>query len=141
MRLRSLALALIGISLLGAFEASAGEIPDLVGTWKAKSSPVYIGQTGHFGYGGEGPQYSEGIEFTYAITEQKDNEFSGGVKSAKRSEMLIGSIAMDGKTAIAVDDDGQYNLTLRDEDTIDACTWQLLPGSRIATCYQWKRVK
>ena len=55
------------------------------------------------------------------------------------AETIIGMLSPDGHTAVMLDDDGQYSMTLVDPNTIDMCYHHLYPTSKVVACFQAKR--
>ena len=79
------------------------------------------------------------LEFTFTITTQQGNRFSGQSSDGKRTENLIGAISPNNKNGIVLDDDGQYLFTVRDSNTLDACYSHSNANSKVVSCYEWKR--
>ena len=128
---------------LSSLPARAQEVPSLVGTWKGTAQAVTLGANPYR----ESTQQqtpifsSREIEFTFTITEQKGNRFSGSSSDGNRRETLIGALSPNNQGGIILDDDGQYLFTVRDRDTLDACYFHLNPSSKVVACYAWKRVR
>lgn len=134
----------LGLSLVALFAGSvaAQEIPNVVGTWKGSTRAVIIGSNPYRIAEAKGPNLPPNlIEFTYSITQQEDNRFVGTSGAGKFSETLIGAINPDNKTGIMIDDDGQYQFTFRDPDTMDMCYWHSNLTSKVVSCWQLKRTK
>jgi hypothetical protein len=75
------------------------------------------------------------IEFTYVIKEQDGARFAGETEG-KFVETIIGSLKPpEYRSGIFLDNDGQYEFTLRDENTIDMCYWHLYPASKVVSCW------
>jgi hypothetical protein len=133
--------------VLAAVAAAAGgaraeDPPDLVGTWKGTSYAVHIGSNPYRVAEKPGPNFpANGIELTYAITEQHGNRFAGTATGAGNgfSETIIGAVSPDNRSGFFLDDDGEYTFTVRDADTLDACYRHSFPTSRVAGCWQLKR--
>jgi len=120
--------------------AQDNEIPNMVGAWKGKTLAVHIGANPYRVADGKGVQFpTNEIEFTYNITEQHDKRFAGNMTGGKFEETIIGMLAPDGHTAVMVDDDGQYSMTLVDPNTIDMCYHHVYPTSKVVACWQIKR--
>jgi hypothetical protein len=134
----------VGFALAALFAgtAIAQEIPNMVGTWKGSTRAVIIGSNPYRVAESNGPNLPPNlIEFTYSITKQEDNRFVGTSGAGKFGETLIGAINPDGKSGIMIDDDGQYQFTLRDADTIDMCYWHSNLTSKVVSCWQLKRAR
>jgi hypothetical protein len=120
--------------------ARAEEPLNLVGTWKGVAQAVHRGTNPYRPAEQSGPNFSsEPLEFTFTITTQRDNRFSGQSSDGKRTETLIGAISPNNKNGIILDDDGQYLFTVRDSDTLDACYSHSNANSKVVACYEWKR--
>ncbi len=120
--------------------AWADDPPTLVGTWKGNAYAVQIGANPYRPEEGTGPSFpSAGIEFSFAITEQKGNRFAGTSSGGPRGETLIGAISPDNRTGVILDDDGEYAFTIRDAETLDVCYRHSIPKSRVVACYGLKR--
>jgi hypothetical protein len=116
--------------------AQAQEIPDLVGTWKGETQAVHIGPNPYRVPEHNGPNFPDNfIEFTYVVKEQKGARFAGETEG-KFTETFIGMLRPpDYRSGIFVDDDGQYDFTLRDDTTIDMCYWHQYPTSKVIACW------
>ena len=134
----SSAVLCIGFAATGL--AQDKEVPNLIGTWKGKALAVHVGATPYRSAEGSNVQFpSNEIEYTYDITEQHDTRFAGKMSSGKFQETIIGMLSPDGHTAVMLDDDGQYSMTLVDPNTIDMCYHHLYPTSKVVACFQAKR--
>ena len=120
--------------------AQDNAIPNMVGVWKGKTLAVHIGANPYRVAEGTGVQFpTNEIEFTYTITDQHDRRFAGKSSGGKFGETIIGMLAPNNHTAVMLDDDGQYAMTLVDENTIDMCYHHLYPTSKVVSCWQIKR--
>jgi len=120
----------------------AQEMFNLVGTWKGTAQAVHVGDNPYRATEGFGPSFSaSAIEFTFTITDQRGNRFSGHSSDGKRTETLIGAISPNNRSGVVVDDDGQYLFNVRDSDTLDVCYSHLNLSGKVASCYEWKRSK
>ena len=120
----------------------ADEPPNLVGTWKGIAQAVHTGTNPYRAGATPEPNFSSAtIEFTFTITKQQGNRFSGQSSDGKRTETLIGAISPSNRNGIVLDDDGQYVFTIRDSNTLDACYSHLNASSKVVSCYEWKRIK
>jgi hypothetical protein len=129
---------ILGLGFLA--PAAAQQVPDMVGTWKGLATAVHIGSTPYRVVQGGGAQFpSNGIEFTFVIKEQQGNRFSGESTGANYKETLIGAVRPDNKGGIILDDDGRYDFTLADPNTMDVCYAHQFPTSRVAACYRLTR--
>jgi len=133
-----LAAAALAVGL--ALPASAQEIPNLVGVWKGGTKAVHIGPNPYRIPEHDGPNFPANIiEFTYEVKEQHDTRFAG-VTVGKFTEDFIGMLRPpDYTSGIFIDDDGQYDFTLRDENTIDMCYWHQYPTSKVLACWTLTR--
>ena len=140
MRLISLNAAVVVSLLALGSSASAQEAFQIKGTWKGDGIAVISGNNPYREAEGQGPSFPPNIiEFTYEIVQQEGNRFSGKSTGGDHVESLIGAINPDNQRAIMLDDDGQYDLTIVDANTINACYHHLKPNSRAVGCYQLKK--
>ena len=115
--------------------AQEQKIPNLVGTWKGSGEAVHIGPTPYRVPEHDGPNFPGAIEVTYVVKEQVGARFAGDVLG-KFKETFIGMLRPPNFTSgIILDNDGQYEFTLRDEKTIDACYWHQYPTSKAIVCW------
>ena len=131
---RSLLLAaLIGATFL---PAAAQDAPNLVGTWKGTAEAVHIGSNPYRATDRSGVSFSaEPLEFTFVIAEQQGNRFAGESSSGESRETLIGALRPDNSGGVILDNDGRYDFSLRDADTLDLCHSHSNQTSRVAACY------
>lgn len=122
-------------------QAIAADFPNLVGEWSGTTTPVHVGSTGHAVPQGDGVNFTDEIEITFKITDQKGNDFTGSVVTKNRTEPFVGSIREDKTEGIMVDEDGNYEFKLVDANTIDLCYWHVTSQSRVTTCYALKRAQ
>ncbi len=130
--LANVLVACAGLAVGGAGLAHAQEIPDLVGTWKGETQAVFIGANPYRLPDKNGVNFGDSlIEFTYVVKEQHGTRFAGETVG-KFTETFIGMLKPpDFQSGIFVDTDGQYDFTLRDEKTIDMCSWHQYPTSTV----------
>lgn len=128
------------LAVVLALPASAQEIPNLIGTWKGGTKAVHIGPNPYRIPDHDGPNFPENvIEFTYVVKEQHDTRFAGETQG-KFTEDFIGMLRPpDFRSGIFIDDDGQYDFSLRDENTIDMCYWHQYPTSKVLACWTLTR--
>ena len=120
--------------------AAAQQVPDMVGTWKGMATAVHIGSNPYRVAQGLGPQFPPNeIEFTYAIKEQHGNRFAGEMSGFNYRETIIGALKPDNRSGIMLDDDGRYDFTLVDPNTMDVCYGHQFPTSRVAACWRLTR--
>ena len=129
-------LVLAGSSVLEMSPAAAQDVPNLVGTWKGETQAVHIGPNPYRVPEHNGPNFPDNfIEFTYVVKEQHGTRFAG-VTEGKFIETFIGALKPpDFRSGIFIDDDGQYDFTLRDDTTIDMCYWHQYPTSKVVSCW------
>ena len=131
----------VAASVTSGLPARAEEPLNLVGTWKGVAQAVHRGTNPYRPTEQSGPNFSSAtIEFTFTITTQQGNRFSGQSSDGKRTENLIGAISPNNKNGIVLDDDGQYLFTVRDSNTLDACYSHSNANSKVVSCYEWKRI-
>ncbi|HEX2528382.1 MAG TPA: hypothetical protein VHL31_19030 [Geminicoccus sp.] len=121
-------------------QAAAQDVPDMVGTWKGMLQAVIIGANPYRVPERPGPYFADKeIEFTYRIDEQQGNRFIGQISVGDIRETLIGAVSMDNHTGIFIDDDGRYEFTLADPQTMNVCYAHSFPTTKAVTCFQLKR--
>jgi hypothetical protein len=131
----------LGASVTFGLPARAEEPLNLVGTWKGVAQGVHRGTNPYRPSEQSGANFStEALMFTYTITTQQGNRFSGQSSDGKRTENLIGAISESNKGGVVLDDDGQYLFTVRDRNTLDACYSHSNASSKVAACFEWKRI-
>ena len=120
--------------------AQAQDVPDLVGTWKGMLQAVIIGANPYRVPEKPGPVFADKeIEFTYRIDRQQGNRFIGEMNVGEIRETLIGAVSMDNRTGLFLDDDGRYDFTLADPQTMNVCYAHSYPTSKAVTCFRLKR--
>lgn len=129
-------LALVGSSVLAMSPSVAQDIPNLVGTWKGETQAVHIGPNPYRVPESNGPNFPDNfIEFTYVVKQQEGTRFAGETEG-KFTEAFIGMLKPpEYRSGIFIDDDGQYDFTLRDDTTIDMCYWHQYPTSKVVACW------
>jgi hypothetical protein len=133
-------IAAASLGLLATQPAVAEPALNMVGTWVGTATAVIIGSNPYRVAPGTGPQMPEaGIEFTYKITQQQGNRFSGTSSAGNFSETIIGALNSDNTGGVMLDDDGQYQLVIKDPNTIDVCYSHSFPTSRVVSCWVLKR--
>jgi hypothetical protein len=73
------------------------------------------------------------------IEGQDGRRFWGTTSSASKTERLIGSLSVDGKSIHMVDDDGFLDGTMVDANTIDVCYRHITANSAVVACETIKR--
>ena len=123
-----------------ALPAAAADAPNLVGTWKGEAQAVHIGPNPYRLPDGNKPTFgNDPITFTYVIDQQEGARFAGHTEG-KFVETIIGALQpADFKGGVFLDDDGTYQFTLRDENTMDLCYYHLYPTSKVVACYTLTR--
>lgn len=128
------------LTALACHPAAADEPLKMVGTWKGMATVVHIGSNPYRVAAGNGAQMpSNAIEFTYRITEQQGNRFAGTSTNGKYTETVIGALEPNNRGGIMLDDDGQYVLSVEDQNTIGVCYNHSFPTSRVVGCWTLKR--
>jgi hypothetical protein len=128
--------AISALSLVPASRAEAEDAPNLVGTWKGETLAVQIGPNPYRIPETNGANFPDNlIEFTYVVTRQEGTRFAGHTEG-KFTEDFIGMLKPpEYRSGIFIDDDGQYDFTLRDDRTIDMCYWHQYPTSKVVACW------
>lgn len=120
--------------------AAAQEIPDLKGTWNpAQGAHIIDGPSRHRESGtepvaGDGTLQRHASPFVFRFEGQDGRAFWGVLSSAKVSEKLIGAISIDGKRFVIADEDGTFDGTIVDADTLDYCYTHVTPTDRAVAC-------
>ena len=70
----------------------------------------------------------------FRFERQEGRTFWGVLSSAKVSEKLIGAISVDGKRFVMADEDGTFNGTVVNNDTLDYCYTHIMPTNRAVAC-------
>lgn len=133
-------LAAVLAGAVSAGSAGAQEVPNMVGTWKGETQAVHIGPNPYRIPQHNGPNFPDNfIEFTYVVNEQQGTRFAGETVG-QFTEAFIGMLKPpEFRSGIFVDLDGQYDFTLRDEDTIDMCYWHQYQNSKVVACWTLTR--
>lgn len=120
--------------------AMAQEVVNLKGTWTpAKGVHIIDGPSKH-GASGTVPAPSgdthrtHASKFTFRFEGQEGRKFWGVLSSDKVSEKFIGAISVDGKRFVMADEDGVFNGTVVDSDTLDYCYSHITPTDRAVAC-------
>jgi hypothetical protein len=149
MNIQRLGVAAIVVAALGTAAAPAlaqqppKVAPNLVGEWKGTSpgAAVVGGNPYHKGVESNEPHFTDALEFTITISEQKGNRFVGKLSDGKRTEKLVGALSPNNLVGTILDDDGHYVFTIRDRDTLDVCYSHMTPASKVVACFPWTRSK
>lgn len=131
-----LALSLLAGTVLPAASQGANkDTINLVGTWKGTGYAVHIGATPYRPGDGAGVKFPDnGIEFTYVISQQKGNRFSGEMSGGAAKETIIGAIQPDNRGGIMLDNDGHNTFVLIDPNAMDVCYNHQTPASKLVAC-------
>jgi hypothetical protein len=125
--------------VFAASSAFAQTPPNLVGTWKGKAEAVIIGANPYRVTETPGPNFGGAMEFTYVIKQQQGTRFSGEM-SAKVSETIIGTLRPpEFRSGIMLDNDGEYDFTLRDAKTMDVCYRHINMTSKAVACWTMEK--
>jgi hypothetical protein len=118
----------------------AQEVPNLKGTWTpAKGAHIVDGPSKHRQSGtvpvpGTDTLRTHTSKFVFRFEGQEGRTFWGVLSSAKASEKFIGAISADGKRFVMTDEDGAFNGTVVDADTLDYCYTHITPTDRAVAC-------
>ena len=116
--------------------AIAKGMPDLRGIWiPAEGAHIVEGPTRHHTSGtkpvlGHASLRRHTSKFVFRFEAQEGRTFWGVLSSGKVSETLIGAISVDGKRFVITDEDGMFNGTVVDNDTLDYCYCHVTPTDR-----------
>lgn len=126
--------------LAGGDAALAQDVINVKGTWiPGEGAHILDGPTRHRESGtaavaGEDKLQTHTSKFVFRFDRQEGRTFWGSHSSAKVSETLIGAISVDGKRFVMVDEDGAFNGTVVDNDTLDYCYTHITPTDRAVAC-------
>jgi hypothetical protein len=130
----------LALVLAGAGAAMAADVPDLKGTWvPAEGAHIIDGPTRHMESGtapvaADPTLHRDTSPFVFRFEGQDGRTFWGTMSSEKVSEKLIGALSVDGKRFVLADEDGTFDGTVVDADTLDWCYTHVLPTSRVVGC-------
>lgn len=122
--------------LIGGEAAMAQEVLDLTGTWiPGEGAHIVEGASLHQESGttpvpGNDTLRRHTSNFVFRFERQEGRTFWGFLSSAKVSEKLIGALSVDGKRFVMVDEDGTFNGTVVDNDTLEYSYTHITPTSR-----------
>jgi len=144
---KSVAAITVAVGMLVAGGAGAQNVIDMKGTWTGTAEAIVDGPAQHHpapGQPGTKPagkfRLSEQL-FTHVIEGQSGRRFWGTTSSASKTERIIGSLSVDGKTIHMVDDDGFLDGTVVNADTFDVCYRHITASSAVVACTRMLRKK
>jgi hypothetical protein len=111
-------------------------VPDLRGTWiPTEGAHIVEGPTRHHTSGtepvlGHASLRRHTSKFVFRFEGQEGRTFWGVLSSGKVSETLIGAISVDGKRFVITDEDGMFNGTVVDNDTLEYSYCHVTPTDR-----------
>ncbi|MGZ5901609.1 MAG: hypothetical protein ACXWK3_17850 [Reyranella sp.] len=118
----------------------AQEVPDLKGTWipdkgaHLVEGPTLHQQSGTVAVPGDDTLRTHTSKFIFHFNRQEGRTFWGVLSSAKVSEKVIGAISADGKRFVMADEDGRFDGTIVDPNTLDYCYAHITPTNRAVAC-------
>lgn len=129
--------------------AMAQQVPDLKGTWLPAPGGAHLieGTSLHHEdesapvSGADSGLHRNASRFAFHVDGQEGRTFWGSHSTGKVSERLIGVMSKDGKRFVMVDDDGTFNGTVEDADTLDYCYAHVSPTSKAVACGELVRQK
>lgn len=133
-------IAVLAVLLASGSAAMAGDILDLTGTWHpADGAHILNGPTRHQESGtapvrGDDTLRTHASTFVFRFEGQDGRTFWGVLSSGKVSETLIGALSVDGKRFVIADQDGTFNGTVVDDDTLDYCYSHVTPTDTAVAC-------
>ena len=133
-------IALLATLLTGGEAAMAQGVLDLKGTWiPGEGAHIVEGPTLHQESGtvpipGSDTLRTHTSKFVFRFGRQEGRTFWGVLSSAKVSEKLIGAISVDVKRFVMADEDGTFNGTVVNNDTLDYCYTHITPTNRAVAC-------
>lgn len=139
--MRSVAFVASVVTVVSLLPAMA-DTPALIGKWTGMATVAHVGATPHRADDGDGVSFAmEPLPVIFEITEQQTNHFAGLFKIRDVTETIIGSIQVDGKGGIMLDDDGQWFFTLAGADEMDLCYFHAAPTNKVVGCFPVRRVR
>lgn len=130
----------LAMLLGGATMATAQEVVDLKGTWlPAQGAHIIDGPSRHIESGtapvaGDDSLTRHTSDFVFRFEGQEGRTFWGVLSSAKVSEKLVGALSVDGERFVMADQDGTFDGTVVDADTLDYCYVHVTPTDRAVAC-------
>lgn len=134
------AICWLAVLLAGGGAAAAGEVPDMKGTWlPAEGAHIIDGPSRHIQSGtvpvpGDDELRKHTSPFVFRFEGQDGRTFWGVLSSDRVSEKLIGTLSVDGKRFVMADQDGTFDGTVVDVDTLDFCYSHVTPTDRAVAC-------
>ncbi len=134
-------------AMIASGEAAAQTIIDMKGTWTGTAEAIVDGPAQHHpapGADGTRPAGKYRLSeqsFTLAIEGQTGRRFWGTTSSASKTERIIGSLSVDGKSIHMVDDDGLLDGTIVTADVFNVCYRHVNGGSAVVACAVVSRKK
>ncbi len=133
---------IVGLALLlaGGGGASGQEILDIKGTWHpADGAHIVEGPSRHSPSGTEDVLGNDTLKqhtskFVFRFDGQEGRTFWGELASDDVSEKLIGTLSVDGRRFVIVDEDGTFDGIVVDDDTLDYCYSHVTPTDRAVAC-------
>lgn len=129
------------VILLAAGQAAMAQaVPDLKGTWTpTEGAHIVDGPSRHTQSGtapvpGDDTLKRHTSEFVFRFEGQEGRTFWGALSSGQVSEKLVGAISVDGKRFVIADEDGTFDGTVVDADTLDYCYTHVTPTDRAVAC-------
>lgn len=127
--------------------AGAQNITDLKGTWTGTAEAVVDGPAQHHpapGAAGTNPAGKFRLSeqpFTVVVEGQSGRRFWGTTSSATKTERILGSLSVDGKTLHMVDDDGFLDGIVVNADRLEVCYRHVNASSAVVACTLLSRKK
>jgi hypothetical protein len=143
----AIALVATVAAMTAAGGAGAQSIIDLKGTWTGTAEAVVDGPAQHHpapGAAGTNPAGKFRLSeqpFTLVVEGQSGRRFWGTTSSPTRTERILGTLSVDGKTLHMVDDDGFLDGVVVNADRIDVCYRHVNASSAVVSCALVSRKK
>ncbi len=131
---------MLALLVTGGTAAQAAETLDMKGTWRPTvGAHLLDGPTRHRESGvravpGHSRLERNATTFTFKIDGQDGRAFWGNHGSTKVTETLMGVLSVDGKRFVMVDEDGRFDGTVVDANTLDYCYAHITPTDRAVAC-------
>lgn len=143
----AIALVATVAAITAAGGAGAQNIIDLKGTWTGTAEAIVDGPAQHHpapGAAGTKPAGKFRLSeqpFTLVVEGQAGRRFWGTTSSTSKTERIIGSLSVDGKTIHMADDDGLLDGTIVNADTFNVCYRHVNASSAVVACAVVSRKK
>lgn len=131
----------LSLVLWAASGLAGQDAPSLVGTWATESQGGVLVRGGAVGKTTHWEMKQTTLKGELAVTEQNGRVLTGTFTSPRHKEPFIAVVGYDGKHIYFADEDGYYDATLIDADTIEMVYRHVTAADTVAAVGVWKRKK